>query len=656
VIPAPAEAVRVVDPIKIAPGSPDHARMRSSLTRRVPIPARLLVTLGVPLLALVLVLGAQVQAARAEGAQARLGVARARVLEAMAGLQASVVQPETAVNAPPPAVVEPGAMAAQFLVRQMVDVIDAETRAAVIEIQKVLAAHPQVLHASARATIAAEIAALRPVLAGDVRAARLATLARARTAADDALTDSYLAAATDVPWSIYQGVIELNRTSLAEFTAVFSTLAGTGALSGPELSALSGQRANAVNRSRYGVDARTRDEIDTLLASPSYRTYQASGQRAAEVAAGRADTLNPFLLAPIGINALSLRDRMETISRTVMRKLLTDLQRRAAGADADRRRAFATAVAVVLLTLLLAVAALRSITVPLRRITARAGELAEGRLDGEPVAVVGSDELARLTVALEGAASTLRHVNAQAEAMAEGRLDDPSLARAAPGPLGEVMHENVAAVQASANRLRHAADHDPLTGLLNRAGLERSIDRTRGHWLLYLDLDGFKQVNDVHGHEQGDDVLRAVAERLLRTLRPDDLVSRLGGDEFAVVLAGGTVTPPDGDDPDPDGLGTLGEMQEAESAQQRIEAAVRRPVRLRTAPAAEPEHAAGDAAAAHHVQVGVSIGRARVGPGAPLESALDEADAGMYQAKRARKAGRGGAGVGLAPAAGERSV
>ncbi len=93
-------------------------------------------------------------------------------------------------------------------------------------------------------------------------------------------------------------------------------------------------------------------------------------------------------------------------------------------------------------------------------------------------------------------------------------------------------------------RTRHEADHDPLTGLANRRALERTLEaalaraasRDRSVGVLMLDLDGFKAVNDRHGHAAGDEVLREVARRLRRSVRERDLVARLGGDEFVVVL------------------------------------------------------------------------------------------------------------------------
>ena len=90
--------------------------------------------------------------------------------------------------------------------------------------------------------------------------------------------------------------------------------------------------------------------------------------------------------------------------------------------------------------------------------------------------------------------------------------------------------------------LDFAASHDPLTGLVNRRGLDRVL-REAGEsgealGLLLLDLDGFKLINDRHGHQAGDDLLKQVAMRLKDIVRPGDSVARLGGDEFALVMCG----------------------------------------------------------------------------------------------------------------------
>jgi diguanylate cyclase (GGDEF)-like protein len=92
--------------------------------------------------------------------------------------------------------------------------------------------------------------------------------------------------------------------------------------------------------------------------------------------------------------------------------------------------------------------------------------------------------------------------------------------------------------------LQHEATHDYLTGLYNRryflqlleATLVASLDGTRRFGLAFLDLDGFKQVNDTHGHPAGDALLVEIAQRVLRATRSGDVVARLGGDEFAIIM------------------------------------------------------------------------------------------------------------------------
>ncbi len=101
--------------------------------------------------------------------------------------------------------------------------------------------------------------------------------------------------------------------------------------------------------------------------------------------------------------------------------------------------------------------------------------------------------------------------------------------------------------RALADEMTHLARHDPLTGLANRTVFTDRLDhalelrRDRAHadkqvGILYCDLDGFKAVNDRRGHDVGDGLLSAVADRIAACLRPGDTAARLGGDEFAVLL------------------------------------------------------------------------------------------------------------------------
>jgi diguanylate cyclase (GGDEF)-like protein len=155
------------------------------------------------------------------------------------------------------------------------------------------------------------------------------------------------------------------------------------------------------------------------------------------------------------------------------------------------------------------------------------------------------------------------------------------------------------------DELRLGALRDPLTALLNRAGLDELAARVDAgpevRAVIYLDLDGFKDVNDAHGHAAGDEVLINTAKRLARQVRPTDLVARLGGDEF-VVLATSVL-----------------DENSAVSLAQRLVAAISHDTLL-----------ASGAVASVYASAGVAIW----GPEAAFDETVAGADALMYEAKR----------------------
>jgi len=181
-----------------------------------------------------------------------------------------------------------------------------------------------------------------------------------------------------------------------------------------------------------------------------------------------------------------------------------------------------------------------------------------------------------------------------------------------PGASGEADHLLACYVDVSeriehARVLTHQATRDPLTELPNRteilARLGVAIAACERVAVLYLDLDGFKEVNDQYGHSAGDAVLVATAARISTVIRPSDTVGRIGGDEFVVVLPGA-------------------DLRTAASIAARVEEAVSAPVAL----------GAGDAAS-----ITASIGFADAQPGADPGRVLTVADADMYRVKRTRK-------------------
>ncbi|MCH8505845.1 MAG: sensor domain-containing diguanylate cyclase [Ectothiorhodospiraceae bacterium] len=168
--------------------------------------------------------------------------------------------------------------------------------------------------------------------------------------------------------------------------------------------------------------------------------------------------------------------------------------------------------------------------------------------------------------------------------------------------------EDISSRKRHEEQLRHDATHDPLTGLPNRTLL---LDRLRVAMaqarrnqhelaLLFIDLDGFKPVNDAHGHRFGDAMLGVLAQRLRESVRETDTVARLGGDEFIVVLS-----PPSG-------------LEVADAIATEVLTQLSRSVTLQ----------------GHQCQVGASIGISRYPlDGVEAEALIMAADEAMYRAK-----------------------
>jgi len=168
--------------------------------------------------------------------------------------------------------------------------------------------------------------------------------------------------------------------------------------------------------------------------------------------------------------------------------------------------------------------------------------------------------------------------------------------------------------QALERKVRWMAYHDPLTGLLNRTAFEEKLTwlqalarrEQQQIALLYIDLDGFKTVNDYHGHDAGDQVLYIAASRLLDTLREVDLLARIGGDEFIAAL-----------------LVEDGDSGPAESVAQRMLDAMQEAISVN----------------GKELRLGVSIGISLNDPlsSESIEQTRRQADQALYQAKQLGK-------------------
>ncbi|MBL7253848.1 sensor domain-containing diguanylate cyclase [Paractinoplanes lichenicola] len=155
-------------------------------------------------------------------------------------------------------------------------------------------------------------------------------------------------------------------------------------------------------------------------------------------------------------------------------------------------------------------------------------------------------------------------------------------------------------------RLAHEAQHDALTGLPNRRRMQDALGaslREQPVAVLFVDLDGFKPVNDAHGHEAGDELLRQVAERLSACIRERDVLARVGGDEF-VILMPGVMAPAD-----------------TAAMSERIRYALGQPFLI----------------GGNQVRIGASVGEHLAAGATDPDEALRAADHAMYSVKRSRQ-------------------
>ncbi|MGY1639005.1 putative bifunctional diguanylate cyclase/phosphodiesterase [Geodermatophilus sp. SYSU D00742] len=290
-------------------------------------------------------------------------------------------------------------------------------------------------------------------------------------------------------------------------------------------------------------------------------------------------------------------------------------------AAADRHRAQQHLSTTLQLGLGLLLAALlgalllgRNVSRSLGLLAGQATRVSEGEL--VEVQVAGPREVRTVSTALGAAVGSLRRIQDQAQAVARGDLSNALLEQPLPGPLGEVVHASVREIVHSVRRreelqfaLAHQATHDPLTELPNRAqaltlvtsALHRAQRSGEMTGLLFVDLDGFKGVNDSHGHACGDDVLRAVARRMSAAVRPGDVVCRLGGDEFVVLVE------------------RVRAERDLQELGDRLIAAVSEPI----------------TAAGQQVRIGASVGVAvSRDSGTDADALVAEADTAAYRAKR----------------------
>lgn len=247
------------------------------------------------------------------------------------------------------------------------------------------------------------------------------------------------------------------------------------------------------------------------------------------------------------------------------------------------------------------------------------GYSAESRL-GTPLTALFSQHTEQLRYVLQTGLRQNEKIEVELTAItANGQQRDISLSlsarvNAAGEPAGFIGYSlDISELKEAQRKLEYLASHDQLTRIPNRYlfndRLHQALHKARRNLhklaILFLDLDGFKQINDNFGHDAGDEVLLCIAERMTQLFRRSDSIARFGGDEFAVLLE------------------EADQLELIEMLANRLISAINQPIPLRSG---------------HQVQVGASVGIALYPlDGATAEGLLQHADLAMYKAKQQGK-------------------
>lgn len=368
-------------------------------------------------------------------------------------------------------------------------------------------------------------------------------------------------------------------------------------------------RANAVG-----------DAARALRDSDSYRQIDelSSAQATAKLTSGPQ--------RPVGLNELTGLTSLwhatatnQQLSTAVLDSSIEELRAAtrhvAASGRARVTQSLGILAAALLLMVLCALWLVRTVVRPIVALERYAEQLSAGEPPTAPLGPGGAREMQVAAAAMNRLLEALQIVEQQATALAAGDVDDPVLVRHLPGRLGAALAGafgrlslSIATSQAVTERLAFEATHDGLTQLPNRraalsaleAATNRSTPVDRLLVAFFVDLDGFKQVNDQYGHDAGDTVLRTIGQRLEAAVRDGDLVARLGGDEFLILADG------------------IRDQAEIDALCRRLHAAIEAPIDVNDTTA---------------VAVGASIGIATHEPGQPAENLLRDADKAMYTTK-----------------------
>ncbi len=356
---------------------------------------------------------------------------------------------------------------------------------------------------------------------------------------------------------------QVRRAHTALFSHYFGAQFGEGTSRSGELSSLAGARLiyrnNLATIDRLAVPSSSLDATKTMVDDSDH-------------SAQFHDTIDELLASELGESGpeptiaavLSDLERVSatfnawTVSETVHFDMVyaasRDVHAASASVRADAvsrdRRALAGLAGLVVISLLVGLVVARRIVIPVKQLAHAAATLGDGDDEVALPGRIAPLEIQEVAEALDSARNHFRLAERQALALAEGSLDHPSLAETSPGSLGASLQSAVQTLAASMQereefrrRVTYEASHDGLTQLINRRAsidvLQRGLARTArtdGYLAaISIDLERFKEINDVHGHGGGDEVLKTAARRLASAVRDGDTVARLGGDEFLVT-------------------------------------------------------------------------------------------------------------------------
>ncbi len=412
------------------------------------------------------------------------------------------------------------------------------------------------------------------------------------------------------------------------FGAQFGVISSDGGENGyliliEESAALDDARADI--RRIAGADASARARLDAIQADEQVRAFEQAvaalvAQRL-ELGAGTGDVDLGDLLTDVDVvSSIFQAGNASSAAHLEVVSASGDDVRAAAETMRSSSNQHALVVAAfviagVLFTLLATAFLLASIARPLRELANGAVWIRDGRTDRR-VRPFGPLETREAAFALNEAAASLQAFQDHTGALAAGEIPEIAMGPAPAGALGatvtaavETLADSISQQESFRTRLAYEASHDSLTQISNRRA---SLDRIRAALqtqgsashavaLLFVDLDGFKAVNDELGHRAGDVVLRQTAERLRSCVRAEDHIGRLGGDEFVIVLEGAE------------------NVAGADRLATRLLATLSEPIQLDVA------------AVSVEASIGIAVDER---PDTTPESLLHEADLAVYEAKR----------------------